>query len=128
MIRAKTLLFALLCMGFSSFSLQSFATDNSCDNSFQKQAADSAMLVLNQTVQAIPGVIRVEIESCSEMESPAVTPEMGFTCGVFLWFSSAEAREVFSASSKIWNGAYVVDINGTLVTVPICSRTVSVPR
>jgi hypothetical protein len=94
------------------------ANDFSCANPDMLRLADATYKMNLTLMGKIPGVVKVEVGDCSEIESPAVTADMGFVCGIFLWFDNSEAESIFKATTKIWGSTLGSGI-------PTCSRTVS---
>lgn len=94
--------------------------DHTCLNSQAYDLAYEAGQKYAQTINNIPGVLKIEIGTCSENESKAVTSAQ-FKCGVFVWFENDTQREVFHQTTSLWGGLLKLD-NGT--DVPVCSKIV----
>ena len=105
-------LFLIITLG------DAFALDLTCSNPDMLKRADLAYTENRAIIEKIPGVVRVEVADCSEIEAPAVTGVDGFVCGVFVWFDNSISESIFKATTKIWSGQIGSG-------VPTCSRTTS---
>jgi hypothetical protein len=95
--------------------------DLSCTNSVAFDLAYDAGQEYAQAINNIPGVLKIEIGTCSDIESKAVTSTQ-WKCGVFVWFENEMQREVFHQTTSLWGGS--LKLKGGGDEVPVCSRTV----
>jgi hypothetical protein len=110
---------ALITLTFAPLVVQAEESDITCSNSVAFDLAYQAKQEYEQKLGAIPGVIKIGIETCSETESFGVTSDR-WQCGVYLWFSDDNVREVFHQTTGVWGGK--LQMTGGQA-VPICSRT-----
>lgn len=86
--------------------------------------AQDAGKIHEKKLAAIPGVIAMEVDNCSELESVAAT-ETKWVCGLFVWFKDSKSRAVFHATNALWGGYLSLPFGKQ---VPLCSRVGSGPR
>jgi hypothetical protein len=91
--------------------------DQTCNSSEAYDLAYQAMQEYEQKFINIPGVLKIEIESCNDLESKGVSKGK-VQCGIYLWFADEATKESFYQTTNVWSGKVKVS-NGK--SVPVCS-------
>jgi hypothetical protein len=118
MKKISTLLTILNFLVISSAAYAVEKIDKSCDDPSSYDLAYKANQEFNNILENVPGAINIEIETCNEFESYAISAGK-LQCGVSVWFSDEKLRDEFHQKSREWQGKLKL-ADGSLA--PVCSR------